>query len=104
VFTLKQLEGEGRPRRPRWWRARRTPVSDEPIRWKERHVDGLAPLAMLRPHPALDRPGCSIRATFTASSAIIFNEHQGQPDFVRCSGLPRESEIQAPVCSFWSDH
>jgi ABC-type transport system involved in multi-copper enzyme maturation permease subunit len=48
---LRQLQGEGRPRKVRWWRARRAAVPDEPIRWKERHVDGIAPLASLRRIP-----------------------------------------------------
>jgi ABC-type transport system involved in multi-copper enzyme maturation permease subunit len=51
VAYLRQLEGEGRPKSLRWWRARRTAVSDEPIRWKERQVEGLAPLAALRRIP-----------------------------------------------------
>src|SRR5437868_6931854 len=48
---LKQLEGEGRAKKVRWWRARRGAIADEPIRWKERHVEGVAPLAMLRRVP-----------------------------------------------------
>jgi ABC-type transport system involved in multi-copper enzyme maturation permease subunit len=48
---IRQLEGEGRKRRQRWWRARRPPVSDSPLRWKERHVEGVAPLALLRSLP-----------------------------------------------------
>ena len=48
---LRQLQGAGRPKRVRWWLARRAAVSDEPIRWKERHVEGVAPLAILRRFP-----------------------------------------------------
>jgi ABC-type multidrug transport system permease subunit len=48
---LRQLEGQGRPKKPRWWRARRAAIGDEPIRWKERHVEGIAPLAALRRVP-----------------------------------------------------
>lgn len=47
---VRQLEGLGRQRQ-RWWRVRRAAVSDEPIRWKERHVEGLAPMAFLRRVP-----------------------------------------------------
>lgn len=44
----KQLEGEGR-KKVTWWRVDRIAVTEEPIRWKERHVEGLAP------HPSLKR-------------------------------------------------
>jgi ABC-type transport system involved in multi-copper enzyme maturation permease subunit len=48
---IRQLEGAGRKPKPRWWRAQRAAVSVEPIRWKERHVEGLAPLDTLRHVP-----------------------------------------------------
>jgi ABC-type transport system involved in multi-copper enzyme maturation permease subunit len=48
---LRQLEGAGRPRKVRWWIARRAPVGDQPIRWKERYVDGVAPLSWMRRLP-----------------------------------------------------
>jgi ABC-type transport system involved in multi-copper enzyme maturation permease subunit len=48
---IRQLEGAGKKRKERWWRARRAVVGVEPIRWKERHVEGLAPLEMLRRIP-----------------------------------------------------
>ncbi len=48
---LRQLAEEGRPKKARWWIAQRKPVPAEPIRWKERHVDGIAPFAFLRRVP-----------------------------------------------------
>jgi ABC-type transport system involved in multi-copper enzyme maturation permease subunit len=48
---LRQLQGQDRPRKVRWWLARRKAVPDEPIRWKERHVEGIAPFAFLRRIP-----------------------------------------------------
>jgi ABC-type transport system involved in multi-copper enzyme maturation permease subunit len=53
---LRYLEG---PRRHRWWDkfrqrswlTRRAPVGKDPVVWKERHVEGLAPLAALRALP-----------------------------------------------------
>jgi ABC-type Na+ efflux pump permease subunit len=48
---VRQLEGEGRQRKPRWWRAQRAPIGDNPIPWKERHVEGLAPITALRRVP-----------------------------------------------------
>jgi ABC-type transport system involved in multi-copper enzyme maturation permease subunit len=49
---IRQMEGEGRQKKARWWRVRRAPIRDNPIIWKERHVDGLAPLASLRRVPS----------------------------------------------------
>jgi ABC-type transport system involved in multi-copper enzyme maturation permease subunit len=47
---MRQLQGEGRKRR-HFWNADRREVSDKPIRWKEYHVEGLAPLPALRTFP-----------------------------------------------------
>jgi ABC-type transport system involved in multi-copper enzyme maturation permease subunit len=49
---VRQIEGEGRQKKARWWRARRAPVADNPVIWKERHVEGLAPIASLRRLPS----------------------------------------------------
>lgn len=48
---LRQLEGEGKKKKVHWWTARRMAVAEEPIRWKERHVEGIAPLVALRRVP-----------------------------------------------------
>jgi ABC-type transport system involved in multi-copper enzyme maturation permease subunit len=48
---LQQLEGEGRKKQARWWRVERLPVGDDPVPWKEQHVDGLAPVTFLRRFP-----------------------------------------------------
>jgi ABC-type transport system involved in multi-copper enzyme maturation permease subunit len=48
---LRQLEGSGKPRQTRWWHAPSVGVSDEPIRWKESHIEGVAPLVVLRRLP-----------------------------------------------------
>jgi ABC-type transport system involved in multi-copper enzyme maturation permease subunit len=69
---LRQLEGEGRPKKLRWWRARRAAVSDEPIRWKERHVEGLAPLAWLRRLPRWLGITVIFTGTLASSLAIIY--------------------------------
>lgn len=47
----RQLENSGRPGK-HWWTARRPAVSDRPLLWKERHVEGVAPLSLLRRAPA----------------------------------------------------
>lgn len=48
---LRQLEGEGKKKKAHWWTARRIDVAEEPIRWKERHVEGIAPLVWMRHIP-----------------------------------------------------
>jgi len=48
---IRQLEGAGRQRRERSWLAPRSADEEEPIRWKEAQVEGIAPLAILRRIP-----------------------------------------------------
>jgi ABC-type transport system involved in multi-copper enzyme maturation permease subunit len=47
---LRELEGSPR-RKGAWYPGRRAPVNDEPVRWRERNVEGLAPMASLRRVP-----------------------------------------------------
>ncbi len=68
---LRYLEARDR-KAPRWWRARRGPVGDDPIRWKERHVEGIAPLAVLRSFPGWLGLLLVVLATTAASGAIFF--------------------------------
>lgn len=72
---LRQLQGEGRSKRRRWWRARRTAVPDEPIRWKERHVEGLAPLAALRRIPRWCGMGVIFLVTLVSSALIVWSHY-----------------------------
>jgi ABC-type transport system involved in multi-copper enzyme maturation permease subunit len=48
---IRQLEGEGKKKKKRWWRAERAAVGEQPILWKERHVEGLSPFSALRNVP-----------------------------------------------------
>ncbi len=48
---LRQLQKEGTGKKQRWWVARRQPVSDDPLRWKESQIEGVAPLVALRRVP-----------------------------------------------------
>lgn len=48
---LRQLEHSGMRNIGEWIVPQRAAVQDEPLLWKERHVDGIAPLAMLRTIP-----------------------------------------------------
>jgi ABC-type transport system involved in multi-copper enzyme maturation permease subunit len=69
---LAQLQAEGRPRKPRWWRGQRIPVADDPIRWKERHVDGVAPLAVLRGIPRWLGVATIAMGVLLSSLAILY--------------------------------
>jgi ABC-type transport system involved in multi-copper enzyme maturation permease subunit len=51
-----------------WYGVDRVPVSDEPIRWRERHVEGLAPNAMLRAIPTW--LGIALVSTLTTVSSL----------------------------------
>src|SRR5207249_11884510 len=57
-------------------RARTTPVPDEPIRWKERHVEGLAPLAALRRVPRWLGMSVIFLATLVSSALIVWSHVQ----------------------------
>ncbi len=74
---LRYLEGAGR-KKARWWRARRAPVHGDPVRWKERHVEGIAPLAVLRGFPRWLGLLLVVAAT-TWYSGEIFVAHVGGP-------------------------
>jgi hypothetical protein len=48
---LRQMQNEGRKKKERWWRAKRAVIAADPIRWKERQVEGIAPLPIFRQIP-----------------------------------------------------
>jgi ABC-type transport system involved in multi-copper enzyme maturation permease subunit len=47
---VRELES-ARPTRVHWYSGERAPVHDEPVHWRERHVEGLAPTPELRRVP-----------------------------------------------------
>jgi ABC-type transport system involved in multi-copper enzyme maturation permease subunit len=49
---IRQLENSGKKASTNGEAARRSEIADEPIRWKEREVDGIAPLAVLHRIPS----------------------------------------------------
>jgi ABC-type transport system involved in multi-copper enzyme maturation permease subunit len=67
---VRQLTAVRKPRA--WWQARRPPVSDQPVRWKERHVEGIAPLAVLRRLPRWLGVLCVFVLASVASAGILF--------------------------------
>jgi ABC-type transport system involved in multi-copper enzyme maturation permease subunit len=69
---LKQLQGvrsAGPAARRRWYSAARVPVDDEPVRWRERHVEGLAPTPGLRRVPLW--LGVTVVAVATSVSSLL---------------------------------
>lgn len=48
---VRQMQNEGRKKKARWWRAKRAVIAADPIRWKERQVEGIAPLPIFRQIP-----------------------------------------------------
>jgi ABC-type Na+ efflux pump permease subunit len=75
---IRQLQAQGRPARRRWWRVERAPVADQPVRWKERHVEGLAPVPWMRWVPRWLGVGVTLTATVAGSCAILyFNRKNG---------------------------
>lgn len=65
---LSELENV-RPRTVRWYNTFRVPVQDEPVRWRERHVEGLAPTPALRRVPQW--LGVSVVAALTTGSSLL---------------------------------
>ncbi len=59
-----------RPQTVRWYSVPRVPVHEEPIRWRERHVEGLAPAPQLRRIPQWLAIS-SVTVLTTCSSALI---------------------------------
>jgi ABC-type transport system involved in multi-copper enzyme maturation permease subunit len=64
----RELES-ARPARVRWYRGARPPVPDEPVHWRERHVEGLAPTPGLRRVPQW--LGITAVATATTASSLL---------------------------------
>jgi ABC-type transport system involved in multi-copper enzyme maturation permease subunit len=84
---LRQLQAEGQPKKQRWWGACRALVSDEPIRWKERHVEGLAPLAALRRIPRWLGMTFIFLITLFSSALLLWSHLQQDVSFVKFLGL-----------------
>jgi ABC-type transport system involved in multi-copper enzyme maturation permease subunit len=69
---VRQLQSHGLGKKRRWILGRRAPVSDEPIRWKERFVEGIAPLAVLRRVPRWLGMVLIFSATLVSSALILW--------------------------------
>jgi ABC-type transport system involved in multi-copper enzyme maturation permease subunit len=66
---LREMEGSP-PKKVTWYSGRRVAIDDDPIRWRERHVEGLSPFAGLRRVPQWLAVTLLVSLT-TASSLLI---------------------------------
>jgi ABC-type transport system involved in multi-copper enzyme maturation permease subunit len=71
---VRQLQAQGQGKKLRWLLGERAPVSDEPIRWKERFVEGIAPFAVLRRVPRWLGIVTIFLATLASSLLILWLE------------------------------
>ncbi len=73
----KQLERSSRPR-SRWnfFTPTRPPVSDNPVRWREKYVEGIAPLAFLRRLPLRYGVACIFLLTVLGDGAILWQARE----------------------------
>ena len=68
---FRQLEATGRKKLR--WQPRRPPPGDDPVRWKERHVEGIAPLAVLCRLPRWAGVLLVLLATVVSSAGILLD-------------------------------
>jgi ABC-type transport system involved in multi-copper enzyme maturation permease subunit len=67
---VRQLEGGGRKRKARRWDPAAS-LTDDPVGWRERHLEGIAPLPLLRRVPRSVAVGLVFLLTLLASLALI---------------------------------
>jgi ABC-type transport system involved in multi-copper enzyme maturation permease subunit len=65
---IRELEHVA-PKGPHWYSTERAPVYDEPVHWRERHVEGLAPTPSLRRVPQW--LGITLVAVLTVVSSVL---------------------------------
>ena len=66
---IRQLENAGRSKK-RWWKLGRRPaMGDSPLTWKERYVEGIAPLAVLRALPTW--LGVALVSVLTITACLV---------------------------------
>lgn len=84
---LKGLESL-RPEQSAWYHAGRDAVPDEPVRWRETQVEGLAPFAALRWIPTWMAIGLIVLASTASSLAVLWwakDPKAGVADVLRAS-------------------
>jgi ABC-type transport system involved in multi-copper enzyme maturation permease subunit len=83
--AMKQLGVEASRGRPRWWRWNRAPVSDRPVHWKERHLEGIAPFPWVRWIPRWVGVGLVLLSTLSACVYFLIEpvvRHYSGPDLL----------------------
>jgi ABC-type transport system involved in multi-copper enzyme maturation permease subunit len=83
---LRQLEAPGRGRQgaPVGWRPA---MGDDPLHWKERHVEGLAPLAVLRRVPAGLALAALVAGTIVLGAVLLWVHRPSYISFDRALEL-----------------
>jgi len=74
---IQQLQAGGRPGRRGLLRVERPPVGEQPVRWKERHVEGLAPVPWMRLVPRWLGVAVTVVTTVAGSCAILYFNRKG---------------------------
>ncbi len=68
---IRQLEKTGQAKKKRWWTLSRPRLGNSPLTWKERYVEGVAPLALLRQMPTWTGILCVFLLTTVACCVIL---------------------------------
>ena len=81
---MRQLEYSGRRGIGEWIVPKRAVVSDEPMLWKERHVDGIAPLAVMKLIPRwFALPGISMLTISLVVALLAYGNGLSISDVVK---------------------
>jgi ABC-type transport system involved in multi-copper enzyme maturation permease subunit len=91
---IRQLEGEGKKRPERWWRVARAPISENPVVWKERHVEGLAPVKSFKQVPTWLAAVAIFLATVGVCLLILVNDLRARSALL---GVDRLAQARAAV-------
>jgi hypothetical protein len=90
---LRQLQDQSRPKKARWWRAKRPSIGADPIRWKERQVEGLAPLPVLRGIPSWLGVLAVFLLTVISALAILWSHRPAELTFEGFARLVRAGQF-----------
>lgn len=94
---LEQLEGAGKRRKARWWTANRQEIRRDPIRWKERQIEGIAPLPILRRVPGWLGCAAIFLVTTVSSLGILWSHFPATAKPERIPSLLLAGDLPAVV-------
>jgi ABC-type transport system involved in multi-copper enzyme maturation permease subunit len=95
---VRELESVRPAGRRHWYSAERVPVNDEPVHWRERHVEGLAPNPALRRVPQWLGIAVVAGLTIVSSLAILWASlapGKGVGDVLRAVVQVRPDKVRA---------